>query len=288
MDDSFDVLQHGIDVDRVVRNVPPAVLYEEALRYDVGAALANNGAIMLRSGEKTGRSPQDKRIVEHPDSAEDIWWGNVNIQLDEHTYEVNRERAVDYLNTCSQVYVVDGFAGWDPEYRIKVRVICSRPYHALFMHNMLIRPTDEELESFGEPDFVVFNAGEFPANRRTSHMTSKTSVDVNFEDREMVILGTEYAGEMKKGIFTVMNYLMPKQDVLSMHCSANEGDDGDVSVFFGLSGTGKTTLSADARRRLRERPLAGLLHENALSSRIALRRLGIEGKGPVGGVRGRV
>jgi phosphoenolpyruvate carboxykinase (ATP) len=111
--------------------------------------------------------------------------------------------------------VIDAYAGWDPNYRLKVRVICSRPYHALFMHNMLIRPTDAELESFGNPDFVIYNAGQFPANRFTTGMTSKTTVDVSFELGELVILGTEYAGEMKKGVFTIMNYLMPKQDVLS-------------------------------------------------------------------------
>jgi phosphoenolpyruvate carboxykinase (ATP) len=145
--------------------------------------------------------------------------------------------------------VVDGFAGWDPHYRIKVRVICSRAYHALFMHNMLIRPTHRELESFGEPDFVIFNAGAFFANRYTSGMTSKTSVALHFGRQEFVILGTEYAGEMKKGIFTVMNYLMPKKRVLSMHCSATEGENG-ASILFGLSGTGKTTLSADPKREL--------------------------------------
>ena len=210
----------------------------------------NTGALRIESGEKTGRSPADKRVVRNPESEDDIWWGRINIELDEHTFLVNRERAIDYLNTREQLYVVDGYAGWDPKYRLKVRIICTRPYHALFMHNMLIRLSDEELADFGEPDFVVFNAGQFPANRHTTHMTSKTSVDVDFEAREMVILGTEYAGEMKKGIFTVMNYLMPKRGVLSMHCSANEGEQGDVSLFFGLSGTGKTTLSADARRQL--------------------------------------
>jgi phosphoenolpyruvate carboxykinase (ATP) len=118
------------------------------------------------------------------------------------------------------------------------------------MHNMLIRPSIQEIENFGEPDFVIFNAGEFPANRYTAQMTSKTSIDVSFEKKEMLILGTEYAGEMKKGVFTVLNYLMPKQGVLSMHCSANEGEDGGVALFFGLSGTGKTTLSADKTRQL--------------------------------------
>jgi len=163
---------------------------------------------------------------------------------------VNRERAVDYLNTKTTLYVVDGFAGWDERYRIKVRIVCSRAYHALFMWNMLIRPTTEELEHFGDPDYTIFNAGAFSANRFTSGMTSKTSVAVNFARQEMVILGTEYAGEMKKGVFTIMNYLMPLKGQLSMHCSANEGRDGKVSIFFGLSGTGKTTLSADPNRKL--------------------------------------
>jgi phosphoenolpyruvate carboxykinase (ATP) len=171
--------------------------------------------------------------------------------MDEHTFEINRERAIDYLNTRDDIYVFDGFAGWDPKYRIKVRVICCRAYHALFMHNMLIRPTREELENFGEPDFIIYNAGQFPANRFTAGMTSSTSVEINFKRREMVILGTEYAGEMKKGIFSVMHYLQPvKFGQLSLHSSANEGLDGDVSLFFGLSGTGKTTLSADPHRRL--------------------------------------
>ncbi|MCS3631636.1 phosphoenolpyruvate carboxykinase (ATP) [Salinibacter ruber] len=246
----LDLSQYGITPDTTLRNADPARLYEEAIHYDPTAAIAHSGALTIRSGEKTGRSPADKRIVRHPDSENDIWWGPINMEIDDHTFEINKERAQDYLNTRQRIYVMDGFAGWDPAHRLKVRIICSRPYHALFMHNMLIRPSQEELASFGEPDFVIYNAGEFPANRQTKHMSSKTSVDLSFENQEMVILGTEYAGEMKKGVFTVMHYLMPKKDVLSMHCSANEGDEGDVSLFFGLSGTGKTTLSADPNRKL--------------------------------------
>jgi phosphoenolpyruvate carboxykinase (ATP) len=247
---SFDLRPYGIDVETVLRNANPARLYEEAIHHDPTAAIVDSGALTIRSGEKTGRSPADKRIVRHPESEDDIWWGPINVEIDEYTFQINRERAQDYLNTRDRLYVIDGFVGWDPAHRLSVRIIASRAYHALFMHNMLIRPAPEELEEFGEPDFVVYNAGEFPANRLTEHMSSKTSVDLSFEDREMVILGTEYAGEMKKGLFTVMNYLMPKRDVLSMHCSANEGEAGDVSLFFGLSGTGKTTLSADPRRTL--------------------------------------
>jgi ATP-dependent phosphoenolpyruvate carboxykinase len=250
------------------------------------------GALSVRSGKLTGRSPKDKRIVDEPSSNGNVWWGSVNIKLAPETFRINRERAIDYLNIQEQLYVFDGFAGWHPSYRIKVRVVCTRAYHgpppppalltraALFMNNMLIRPTAEELRDFGAPDYTIYNAGAFPANRYTKEMTSATSVAIDFSRREMVILGTQYAGEMKKvppppsrllllhhpslfarcavpssspppqGVFTVMNYLMPLQGVLSLHSSANEGPDGTVTLFFGLSGTGKTTLSADPKRAL--------------------------------------
>jgi len=247
---AFDLTQYGIGVKKVHRNSSVPVLYEIGLRQEPGTAISDVGALLVYSGEKTGRSPKDKRIVKHPDSEENIDWGDINIALDEHTYFVNRERAIDYLNICDRLFVVDAFAGWDPKYRLKVRIICTRAYHALFMQNMLIMPTAEELADFGTPDYVVMNAGGFPANSYTSQMTSKTSIDVNLEHKEIVILGTQYAGEMKKGIFGVMNYLMPLEGVLPMHCSANVGADGDVTYLFGLSGTGKTTLSADPKRKL--------------------------------------
>ena len=161
---------YGIDVKQIVRNAAPARLYEEALRFDEGAAIMSAGALALRSGKKTGRSPSDKRVVAHPKSEGDVWWGDVNIKLDERVFLINHERAIDYLTTQDRLYVVDGFAGWDPDHRLKVRIVCSRPYHALFMHNMLIRPSQAELDSFEDPDFVVFNAGSFPATRYTSGM----------------------------------------------------------------------------------------------------------------------
>jgi len=247
---TFSLAQYDLHVDEILRNAPPALLYEHGLKNEPGTAISASGALIALSGEKTGRSPGDKRIVEEETSRDHVWWGPVNIPIDERSFLINRERAVDFLNTRNRLYVVDGFAGWDPSYRIKVRVITTRAYHALFMHNMLIRPTSEELESFGEPDYVILNAGAFSANRYTTGMTSKTSVALHFGRREMVILGTQYAGEMKKGVFTIMHYLMPHRRVLSMHCSSNEGDHGDVSIFFGLSGTGKTTLSADPSRKL--------------------------------------
>jgi phosphoenolpyruvate carboxykinase (ATP) len=214
------------------------------------AAILSSGALATYSGEKTGRSPLDKRIVDNPESTSEIWWGNVNIPASDSSFLACRQQALDHLCSLELVYVVDGFAGWDPEYRIKVRVVCARAYHALFMHNLLIRPSREELEDFGEPDLVIFNAGDQRADRRIEGVTSSTSVMLNLERREMVLLGTNYAGEMKKGVFTAMNYWMPQSGILSMHCSANQGARGDTTLFFGLSGTGKTTLSSDPRRRL--------------------------------------
>ena len=247
---TFSLEQHGIRVDTVLRNPTPARLYEEALAYEEGSAISASGALIAQSGAKTGRSPGDKRVVEHPDIMDDVWWGAVNIGLETDSFKSLRGQARQHLSACERLYVVDGFAGWDPNYRVKIRVICERAYHALFMYNMLIRPTRDELADFGEPDYVIYNAGRARANESIDGVSSGTSVSLCLQSGSFVILGTEYAGEMKKGVFTIMNYLMPGQGVLSMHCSANEGTDGDVSVFFGLSGTGKTTLSADPRRRL--------------------------------------
>jgi phosphoenolpyruvate carboxykinase (ATP) len=249
MIEAVELGPYGIAAREVLRNAPVAVLYEHAIATD-RATITATGALATNSGQKTGRSPRDKRIVEHPSSACDVWWGSVNAPLPEASFVALRDAAAAFLGARERLYVVDGFAGWDPRRRLKIRVICARPYHALFMHNMLIRPTPSELASFGEPDYVMYNAGQAAADPAIPGVASKTNVTISFERGELVILGTQYAGEMKKGVFTLMNYLMPKRGVLSMHCSANEGPRGDVSLFFGLSGTGKTTLSADADRRL--------------------------------------
>ena len=247
----FDLHDHDLTVAEVHRNLPPGALYEHAIRHEKGASFADYVALVAYSRDMTGRSTKDKRVYRHPASEGDVWWGPVNIPLDPAAFAINRERARDYLNTRERLYCFDGFAGWDPAYRIKIRVICSRPYHALFMHTMLIRPTLDELSAFGTPDFTIYNAGEFPANRLTAGVGSKTSVSLSLEDRELVILGTEYAGEMKKGVFTVANYFAPKRGLLSMHCSATADKvTGRSSLLFGLSGTGKTTLSADPKRHL--------------------------------------
>ncbi len=247
----MDLTQHGISVADVHRNLAPSALYRKALLFDEDAAISSAGALIAYSGDKTGRCPKDKRIIRHDESEKDVWWGDVNIAMEEDEFRPNVQRACDFLNGCERLYVVDGFAGWDPKYRIKVRVICARPYHALFMHNMLIRPTVDELANFGEPEAVILNAGQCDADPEMPGVTSNVHISISLESKEMVIMGTEYAGEMKKGVFTLMNYLMPKKGVLSMHCSATTCSQNDESsVLFGLSGTGKTTLSADPHRDL--------------------------------------
>jgi phosphoenolpyruvate carboxykinase (ATP) len=246
---SFDPRRLGLVAAEVLRNAPPALLYEHALSRE-DTAMMSSGALATFSGDKTGRSPKDKRIVEGPASAPHVWWGNVNIPASHESFVECRRLAFNHLNSLPTVYLVDGFAGWDNAYRVKVRVICARAYHALFMHNLLIRPSALELESFGDPEFVIMNAGDQAADSRLKGVASTTSVMLDLEGGEMVILGTNYAGEMKKGVFTAMNYWMPRRGVLSMHCSANAGLKRDTTLFFGLSGTGKTTLSSDPRRPL--------------------------------------
>lgn len=237
----------------VLVNASPARLVEAALLVK-GSYLADSGALVVRSGAKTGRSPKDKRVVAEPGSVDNVWWGPVNIKMTEPAFMINRERAIDYLNTQSRVYVIDGYAGWDPAHRVRVRVICALAYHALFMRNMLVMPEElpEDEHEDGEfvPDFTILNAGGFPANRYVEGVTSSCSVDLHLGRMEMVILGTQYAGEMKKGILTLVMYTMPLVGQLPLHSSANEDENGNVTLFFGLSGTGKTTLSADPRRHL--------------------------------------
>ncbi|KAL9158361.1 hypothetical protein ABFS82_08G063200 [Erythranthe guttata] len=243
---TINVTDSSLKFTHILYNLSPAIKYEK------GSFITSSGALATLSGAKTGRSPKDKRVVRDESTEHDLWWGkgSPNIEMDEHAFMVNRERAVDYLNSLDKVFVNDQFLNWDPENRIKVRIVSARAYHSLFMHNMCIRPTPEELENFGTPDFTIYNAGQFPCNRYTHYMTSSTSVDLNLSRREMVILGTQYAGEMKKGLFGVMHYLMPKRQILSLHSGSNMGKDGDVALFFGLSGTGKTTLSTDHNRYL--------------------------------------
>jgi phosphoenolpyruvate carboxykinase (ATP) len=252
--------KHGIvGKGEVFHNLSLAEMYEKTLVHKVATdpstennCMSSTGALCAFSGVKTGRSPKDKRIVLDDTTKDDVWWGSVNMPIPPKTFKMLESRAVDYLSTRPRLYVVDGYASWDKRYKITARIVTCRGYHAHFMRNMLIVPTKEELqEDFinKQPDYLVLNAGEFKAGQYEG-VETKTCPSINFTEKKMVILGTQYAGEMKKGLFSVMNYIMPKQGILSMHASANEGQKGDITLLFGLSGTGKTTLSADPHRKL--------------------------------------
>ena len=229
------------------RNLPPAALYEAALENNEGQ-VADGGAFCALTTPHTGRSPKDKFVVQEPSSSDDVWWGNVNQPLSEEHWNTLRADVVAYLAKRA-LYVQDLFAGADPALRIPVRFVTPNAWHALFVQNMFIRPQPDQIADF-TPRFTVLHAPEMQADPSRHGTKTGTFIVVNFAERTVLIGGTRYAGEMKKSIFTILSYLYPKQGVLSMHCSANVGDDGDVAIFFGLSGTGKTTLSADPTRGL--------------------------------------
>jgi phosphoenolpyruvate carboxykinase (ATP) len=233
---------------RVVRNPTTAQLYTAALaRGD--ATLAHGGSLVVDTGRFTGRSPHDKFIVDEPGSRDRIWWGEVNQPLPEESFDGLRAKVVAHLDAVETLYVVDHFAGADPAHRIGVRVVTAHPYHALFAKTMFIVPTARELEAF-TPDVVVLHAPDVEAVPEEDGTRTGTFVVLHPTLSEVLIGGTFYAGEIKKSVFTVMNDRLPLEGVFPMHCSANVGEDGRVAVFFGLSGTGKTTLSADPDRSL--------------------------------------
>jgi phosphoenolpyruvate carboxykinase (ATP) len=240
---------HGIEsAGTVWWNPTTPVLYEHALRRDE-ATIAHGGPLVVDTGRHTGRSPQDKFVVREPASEDRIWWGKVNRPYEAERYEGLRHKVVSYLASAPDLYVVDSYAGADPRHRISVRVVTDRPYHALFARTMFITPVDEELRGF-EPQAVVLHAPALEADPGEDGTRSGTFIALHPSSQEVLIGGTFYAGEIKKSIFTLMNDRLPLEGVLPMHCSANVGDDGDVAIFFGLSGTGKTTLSADPQRQL--------------------------------------
>ena len=246
---TIDLSEYGLTVKEVHHNLSCGALYEHAIHFDKDSSIADNGALVAYSGGKTGRSPKDKRVVKHPDSENDIWWGSVNIPLEHQTFAINRERALDYLNTRERLYCFDGFAGWDPKYRIKTRIFTELAWHSLFIRQLLIRPVEPELEDF-VPEFTIVDLASFKADPKRHGVRSETIIAIDFTRKIILIGGSSYAGEIKKSVFTTLNFYLPAQGVMPMHCSANVGKDGDVALFFGLSGTGKTTLSADPDRIL--------------------------------------
>ncbi|MGQ9805908.1 MAG: phosphoenolpyruvate carboxykinase (ATP) [Chlorobiales bacterium] len=221
-------------------------LIEFAIRNGEGH-LSNTGALVVKTGKKTGRSANDKFIVKEPTSQEKIWWEN-NKPFEPAHFDALHQKVLRYLSE-REFFVQDVFVGADKTYGLKVRVMTEFAWHSAFAKALFIRPTAEELTNFS-PDFTVIDVPNFKANPEQDHTLSETFVVLNFEKKIVLIGGTGYAGEIKKSVFTIMNYLMPLRGVLSMHCSANVGTNGDSAVFFGLSGTGKTTLSADPSRGL--------------------------------------
>ncbi|GAB3657003.1 phosphoenolpyruvate carboxykinase (ATP) [Echinicola sediminis] len=229
-------------------NLSPAELIEHALANREGQ-LTDLGALMADTGEFTGRSPKDRYIVEDVQTKDTVWWGNINIPISENHFEGLYEKMLDFLQN-KKIYARDAFAGADSRYRLNIRVYNTLAWHNLFCHHMFLRPTQEELEEF-EPNFTIICAPEFEADPSVDGTRGKNFAIINISKRVILIGGTAYAGEIKKGIFSVLNYLLPlNEKVLSMHCSANIGNQGDTAIFFGLSGTGKTTLSADPNRKL--------------------------------------
>ncbi|WP_284645840.1 phosphoenolpyruvate carboxykinase (ATP) [Paenibacillus silviterrae] len=232
---------------RIHRNLSTAQLVEAALHRMEGV-LTSNGALRVLTGKYTGRSPKDKYIVQENLVTDSIDWGTVNRPISPEHFQALYLRAMDYM-AGEEMYIFDGFAGTDPEYRMPIRVVTEYAWHNLFVRQLFVRPTEEELKRH-RPEFTVLALPGLKADPEKDGTASETFIIISFEKRVVLIGGTEYAGEMKKSIFSVLNYLLPKRGVLPMHCSANVGDDGDVALFFGLSGTGKTTLSADPGRRL--------------------------------------
>ena len=238
----------GISTDsRVYRNLTPSQLYEHALRRGEGVVTAG-GPFAAVTSPHTGRSPNDKFLVQEPDSTNRIWWGKVNQPIAPGQFARLKADVEQHL-AGQELFIRDVHAGADQNYRLPIRFVTPNAWHALFVYNMFLRPSDEELSSF-EPGFEVLHAPEFQANPAVHGTKSGTFIIISFAQRTVLIGGTRYAGELKKSIFSVLNYLLPTRGVLSMHCSANVGKQGDCALFFGLSGTGKTTLSADPERRL--------------------------------------
>ena len=257
---NIDLTKYGItDVKEVIYNPSYELLFKEEMRpeltgYDKGQ-LTELGAVNVMTGVYTGRSPKDKFWVMDDKSKDTIWWTsdaykNDNKPVTQQAWEELKKIARKELSG-KKLYVVDGFCGANENTRIKVRFIMEVAWQAHFVKNMFIRPTDEELKNFGEPDFVILNASKAKVeNYKELGLNSETAVVFNITEKMQVIINTWYGGEMKKGMFSYMNYLLPLQGIAAMHCSANTNEKGETAIFFGLSGTGKTTLSTDDKRAL--------------------------------------
>ncbi len=245
---SYGLEHHGIRNARTVSwNLGPEALYELSLQRGDGV-LAAGGPLVVRTGQHTGRSANDKFIVREASSEQDIWWGDVNKPMSEEHFNGIYNKIRAYFQG-RDLFVQDLWGGAEPAYRLPVRIVSESPWHSLFIRNLLILPDLASLPGF-TPDFTIVHAPNLLVNPEEDGTTSETVIAVNIAQKTVLIAGTSYAGEIKKSVFTILNYLLPARNVMPMHCSANIGADGDTAIFFGLSGTGKTTLSADPNRVL--------------------------------------
>ena len=231
----------------VYRNLTPAELTERAVARGEGS-LSDTGALVVTTGKYTGRSPNDRFVVDTPSIHDDIDWGKVNVPISPERFEQIYGKMMAYLQG-REIFIFDGFAGADEQYHLPVRVVNELASQNMFIHQLLVRPTEEQLRDF-VPGFTIIAAPGFKCVPERDGVNSEAAILVNFDKKMVLIAGSQYAGEIKKSIFSVMNYVLPKQGLFTMHCSANIGKDGDSALFFGLSGTGKTTLSADPNRKL--------------------------------------
>lgn len=243
-------LKHlGIRTGQIHYQLSPETLTEQTLLQGQGEISAT-GALCIRTGKFTGRSPQDKFIVKDALTANTVHWNNFNMPIDEQYFLQLRQKMAGYMSEQPALWVRDGYVCADDRFRLNIRVINEHAWSNLFAYNMFMRPTQDELKTF-EPDWIIMQAPGFEAEPKLDGTRSPHFAIISFTHKMILIGGTGYTGEMKKGIFTILNYILPQQQqVLSMHCSANVGRLGDTAVFFGLSGTGKTTLSADPNRQL--------------------------------------
>ncbi len=239
----------GITACKVAKwNLSPAQLYEEALSNGEGS-ITDVGALMCDTGKFTGRSPKDRFIVKDDYTSNTVWWGDINIPISTEKFDQLHQKMVQFL-ADKQLYIRDAYAGADENYRLSLRVINTHAWHNLFCYNMFLRPTSDQFKGF-DSNFTIIHCPEFMADPEVDGTRQSNFAIINLSKKMILIGGTAYAGEIKKGIFSVLNFLLPQEHgVLSMHCSANIGKEGDTAIFFGLSGTGKTTLSADPQRAL--------------------------------------
>ena len=248
----IELKELGLRNQSVYRNLTVGELVDDIVANNEGL-IGLRGAAMVDTGIYTGRSPKDKYIVDEPSSNSDIWWGPVNQKISEETFNELYDQVTNFynINSQSKTYVFDGFAGADPKHTLSIRIIAKKAWQAHFVHNMFIRPKGNQLENFS-PGFTIINASDVKNNSYKQYgMNSETFIVFHIKKRIAIIGGTEYGGEMKKGIFSILHYLLPKKNILSMHCSANVDEkNNNPAIFFGLSGTGKTTLSTDPLRPL--------------------------------------